>query len=140
MQLLSTALKETWGGGMLDAEYRLTLNGKTSIELVDTAAGSATFAWHNGKLVSKSNTQDVLAFTEWNGRLMLRDGVIHLEDNHVRSTSGIQRVSGTVKLTRESDLQFETSRGGAGFTLQGSLDSPNITETLAMATLSGLHQ
>ena len=139
MQLLSTALKETWGSGMLDGEYRLTLNGKTGADLVNTAAGSATFAWHNGKLVSKSNTQDVLAFTEWNGRLMLREGVIHLEDNHVRSASGIQRVSGTVKLTRESDLQFDTGNG-AGFTLQGPLDSPSIVETPATATLSSLHQ
>jgi uncharacterized protein involved in outer membrane biogenesis len=139
MQLLSTALKETWGSGVLDAEYRLTLNGKTSVDLINTAAGSTSFAWHNGKLVSKSNTQDVLAFTEWSGRLMLRDGVIHLEDNHVRSASGIQRVSGTVKLTRESDLQFDSGRG-AGFTLQGPLDSPNITETPATTALGDLHQ
>jgi AsmA family/AsmA-like C-terminal region len=138
MQLLSTALKETWGSGILDAEYRLTLNGKTSVELVDTAAGSASFAWHNGRLLSKSNTQDVLAFTEWSGRLMLRDGVIHLEDNHVHSASGIQRVSGTVKLSRESDLQFDTGKG-AGFTLQGPLDSPSIVETPATTAL-GLHQ
>jgi uncharacterized protein involved in outer membrane biogenesis len=138
MQFLSTALKETWGSGMLDAEYHLTLSGNNGPELVNTATGSANFAWHNGKLLNKSNSQDVLTFAEWSGRLMLRDRVIHLEDNHVHSGSGIQRVSGTIKLSRESDLQFDTGKG-AGFTLQGPLDAPSIVETPATTAL-GLHQ
>jgi len=139
MQLLSTALKETWGSGMLDAQYHLTLSGNKSSELVDTATGSASFEWRNGKLLSKSNTQDVLSFIEWSGRLMLRDHVIHLEDNHVHSGSGVQRVSGTINLSRESDLQFDTGKG-AGFTLQGPLDAPSIVETPATTALTGLHQ
>jgi hypothetical protein len=68
----------------------------------------------------------------------LRDRVIHLEDNHVRSVSGVQRVNGTINLSRESDLQFERDKG-AGFTLQGPLDAPSIIESPATAAL-GLHQ
>lgn len=138
MQLLSTAMKEKWGSGTLDGEYHLSLSGNTGAELVNTVTGTASFEWRNGKLVDKSNLQDVFAFTEWNGRLTLRDRVIHLEDNHVRSVSGVQRVNGTINLSRESDLQFERDKG-TGFTLQGPLDAPSIIESPATASL-GLHQ
>ncbi|HEX7962786.1 MAG TPA: AsmA-like C-terminal region-containing protein, partial [Terriglobales bacterium] len=138
MQLLSTAMKEKWGSGTLDGDYHLTLSGTSGAELMNTALGAASFEWRNGKLVDKSNTQDVFAFTEWNGHLTLRDRVIHLDDNHVRSVSGIQRVNGTISLSRESDLQFERDKG-TGFTLQGPLDAPSIVESPATASL-GLHQ
>jgi len=138
MQLLSTAMKEKWGSGTLDGVYHLSLSGNSGAELVNTATGTASFEWRNGKLVDKSNTQDVFAFTEWNGRLTLRDRVIHLEDNHVRTVSGVQRVNGTINLSRESDLQFERDKG-TGFTLQGPLDAPSISESPATASL-GLHQ
>jgi hypothetical protein len=138
MQLLSTTMREKWGSGTLDSEYHLSLSGNSSAELVNTATGTASFEWQNGKLVDKANTQDVFAFTEWKGHLTLRDRVIHLEDNHVRSVSGVQRVNGTINLSRESDLQFERDKG-AGFTLQGPLDAPSIVESPATAAL-GLHQ
>jgi hypothetical protein len=138
MQLLSNALKEGWGSGTLDAQYNLDMSGNDSGELLDSASGTANFQWQKGKLAGKKSAT-MIVFSQWDGDAVLRDRQLRLEGNRVLSTSGTQRVSGTVGLNGDADLQFEDSHGG-GFAIQGPLNSLTLSQSYSNAALGTAHQ
>jgi AsmA protein len=127
----------SWITGKADAKYSFHFEGKTTQDMLSSAAGRGDFTVLNGSsralLLEASKP---LRFQSFQGSLELEKQIVKVLPGKFRAENHIYEVSGTVTLAdRQAKLKMSSS--GSGWEITGALDRPRIAaQPMAAQTTS----
>ncbi|MGZ4825367.1 MAG: AsmA family protein [Terriglobales bacterium] len=132
MAQLATLMHDTWAAGTVDAQYSLAMRGLDPASLRDSATGSADFTWNDGSLrhVVLEGRGAPLAFSNFNGKVALANGMFTLLDCKLQSGGTNYAVKGTASYDRSLAIRLERA-GGRSYVISGPLDKPHVETVTA---------
>ncbi|HWR15527.1 MAG TPA: AsmA family protein [Terriglobales bacterium] len=125
---ISSVMNDTWASGKADASYSGKATGWNAEELASSAAGRATFQWHEGELkhINLDGAGNPLRFKLFAGSMELKSGILTISESKLQTRTGIYQVSGTASLGRA--LEVKLARDGApGYSVSGTLERPRVS-------------
>ena len=127
MEQVSSEMRDPWATGALSGDYTLGLSGFDAATLRSSATGSAKFKWTSGSLrhIEFDSKSVPLAFSDFVGRIALRDGTLTCLDCRLEAGRTNYAVTGTATFDRALDVRFGRP-GGSCYTISGSLEKPQV--------------
>ena len=138
MSQLARLMHDNWAAGNLDAEYSLTLSGVTPAKLLNSAGGTADFAWSGGALrhLVLDSRGTPMAFSNFSGKVALQDGTFTVTDGKLQSGGTKYAVTGTAGSDGNLDVKLEHT--GGTYVVSGTLDKPTVQTITAPAAEAAL--
>lgn len=132
-------LLTAWITGKAEAKYSIHFEGKTSQEMVTSAAGKMDFAVANGSSRTlRLEAEKPFKFQSLQGALELEKQSLRLLPSKFRAENRIYEVSGTVTLA-DKKAKLKLSNGGSKWEVTGDLEKPLISHQAMAAQTSTVH-
>lgn len=114
--------REHWGTGLFHGETKLTLTGRSTAELEDSAAGEFHFTWQNGGLAAAPGAGPLAHFSLWAGGGSVVNRAITLTDGGLSHGGRVTAVRGSIGFDRRLHLTLQTRTGNTP--IGGTLANP----------------
>jgi uncharacterized protein involved in outer membrane biogenesis len=122
--------KAAVGTGNINAHYELKMSGWNEGDLAKAAEGTATFDWSSPTIRAFAvNGRGPAKVSDFNGKLVFKDGVLAFNESRMVTANGIYLVTGTAEPEKLA-LEFKSDTA-AGYKVTGSLRAPEVTTTSA---------
>jgi hypothetical protein len=116
------------GTGNVSGRYELKMSGWNAGELAKSAEGSATFDWSGATIRAfAASGRGPAKVNDFNGKLVLKDGVLAFNESKMTAGNGIYFVTGTAEPEKLA-LEFKSDTA-AGYRITGSLRAPAVAVT-----------
>jgi hypothetical protein len=118
---------EQWGGGVLNGQADLKMNGYRTEDLASSATGDFSFTWQNGALETPGAASDLALgrFERWTAKGSIANRVLTLTGGGMLQTGRTNPVRGTISFDRDLDLTVQTRRGA--LKVDGTLAHPQVS-------------
>jgi len=117
---------DSWITGRADAKYSLHLSGKTSEDLLSSAAGRLDFTVSGGSSrILLLEASKPWRFQSLQGSLELEKQTLKVLPSKFRADNRIYEVSGNVTLA-DQQAMLKITNGGSRWEITGALDQPRI--------------
>jgi hypothetical protein len=128
--MLASLGKAAIGTGSINAQYEFKMSGWNGSDFAKSAQGSATFDWSNPTIRAFAlNGRGPAKVNDFNGKLVLKDGVLAFNESKMVTSNGIYFVTGTAEPEKLA-LEFKSDTA-AGYKVTGSLRAPEVATTSA---------
>jgi uncharacterized protein involved in outer membrane biogenesis len=117
--------KAAVGTGNVSGRYELKMSGWDGSELAKSAEGTADFDWSNATIRAFAlNNRGPAKVSDFNGKLVYKDGVLAFNESRMATPNGIYFVTGTAEPEKLA-LEFKSDTA-AGYKVTGSLRAPEV--------------
>ncbi len=124
---LAGPLRQSWGTGKLDANFKIDAAGSDFASVTKAATGEFHYVWRDGTVAfGLDGGAGPLRIHDLRGVATLRDGSLSFAPSRMQTGSGIYTLSGTASLDRQLGLTL--ARGNTpAYQITGTLDKPKVT-------------
>jgi hypothetical protein len=136
---LAALMNDGWITGTADGTYRIRASGLNASELFSSATGTLDFDARDGVLphVALASGGGPLHINRFQGRFVLRDGSLEIQQGKLETPGSIYRLSGTASLSSALDIKLFRD-GARGFKISGTLAEPHVEPAAAPETRAAL--
>jgi AsmA-like protein len=136
---LASLMNDGWITGTANGTYQIKTSGLKTVELLSTATGTVEFDARDGQLphLALAANTGPLHINHFQGRFILRDGSLEIEQGKLETPGSIYRISGTASLNRTLDINLMRN-GARGFKIAGTLAEPHVEAAVAPETQAAL--
>ena len=116
-----------WISGTARTTYRLTTSGASREDLMSQVAGEGHFEMNNGSLshISLGSESAPLHVRRFNGRFVVTDGRLQIEEGKLDASGGIYQVSGTASLGQNLNIRVIRDSSHV-FGITGTITAPRV--------------
>ena len=138
---IAELMRNPWIDGTGAAKYEFKASGWGAQDLLASANLTGTFVVRDGSFphITLSSGPGGLRASKFSGRILLRDGQFSFPDAKLESPEGVYKVSGTVSMNGNLNLNLKTTAENApSFSLSGTLLKTRVSAipiTAAQAAL-----
>jgi hypothetical protein len=136
---LADAMHDNWITGSADGSYRATATGWTMPDLLASATAILEVGAYDGTLphITLASGGGVLLLRRFDGRWLVRNGKLEIQEGKLDSSSGIYQVSGTASFGRVLDLKLKRN-GAPSFDITGTVTQPHVEQATSAETQAAL--
>ena len=136
---LAEATHDPWITGSADGTYHASASGWTLADLLSSANASLEMTAFNGTLphLTLASGGGPLLLRRFDGRWVLRNSRLEIQEGKLDTPSGIYQLSGTASLGRVLDLKL-TRNGMPSFVITGTVTQPHVAQPTAAETQAAL--
>jgi len=136
---LAALMNDDWIAGTANATYQIKASGLNGPELFSSATGTVELDAHDGLLphVALAANSEPLHINRFQGRFILRDSSLEIQQGKLETPGSIYQVSGNASLSRTLDINLIRD-GARGFKIDGTLAEPHVEPAAAPETQAAL--
>jgi len=136
---LSSLMNDDWITGTAGGSYQIEASGLKTAELVSSATGALEFDARDGVLphVALAANSGPMHINRLQGRFILRDRSLEIQQGKLETPGSIYRISGTASLNGILDINLMRN-GVHGFKVDGTLAEPHVASVANPETQAAL--